>query len=109
MNYPAHDPHNAVVCFDFDGVIAKTTWPSPALGKPNHPEKPGDPDPFKAMRHYFEQGCEIIVCTARPDEHLPRIRTWIRKHGLDDVVYEVCNRKPVACLYFDDRAVRWPL
>jgi ribonucleotide monophosphatase NagD (HAD superfamily) len=102
MDYPEHDPRNAVVAFDFDGVLAEATWPSPGIGKPV-------PAAAEAVKHYYDAGCEIVVMTARPDEHLPRVRTWIRKNGLDRYIYEVTNRKVVACLYFDDRAVRWPL
>lgn len=102
MNYPKHNPTLPVVAFDFDGVLAKSTWPSPRLGKP-------DPEAFAAMEHYFDLGCEIVVFTARPDEHLPEIRHWLRDYQMSSIVYEVTNRKPTASLYFDDRAVRWPL
>ena len=102
MNYPAHDPALPVVCFDFDGVVARNTWPSPRLGYQ-------DPEAFKAMLHYYDAGCEVVIFTARPDEHLPLIRTWLKERGMDYVVYEITNRKPKCCLYFDDRAVRWPL
>lgn len=102
MNYPEHDPALPVVAFDFDGVIAKDTWPSPALGE-------ADLDAFEAMWHYFDSGCEVVVFTARPSEHLPAIRAWLEEHEMSGVVYEITNQKPKCCLYFDDRAVRWPL
>ena len=102
VNLPAHNPALPVVAFDYDGVIAENTWPSPLLGSLNE-------DACEAMLHYFQLGCEVIVFTARPDEHLPTIREWLRQLSLSHVVYEVTNRKPRACLYFDDRAVRWPL
>lgn len=100
MRYPEHDPALPVVCFDFDGTLASDTWPSPRLGNL-------DLECATAMRFYRKQNCEIVVFTARPDEHLPWIRAWCDRHSLP--VYEVTNRKPKACLYFDDRAVRWPL
>ena len=102
MNYPAHDPQLPVVAFDYDGVIADNTWPSPHLGKLCLKAR-------DAMWHYFDLDCEVIVFTARPDEHLPLIRKWLDAHGLGGTVYEVTNRKPRASLYFDDRAVKWPL
>ena len=102
MNYPEHNPALAVVAFDFDGVIASNTWPRPDFGTL-------DQDAAAAMIHYFGLGCEIVVFTARPDEHLKEIREWLRQLSLSHIVYEVTNRKPRACLYFDDRAVRWPL
>ena len=68
-----------------------------------------DNDAANAIIHYYDSGCEVVVFTARPDEHLPEIREWLRQMSLSDYVYEVTNRKPRCCLYFDDRAVRWPL
>ena len=100
--YPPHDPALPVVAIDFDGVLAKNTWPSPALGEL-------DEDAKELVLHYFGLGCEVVVFTARPDSHHDRIRDWLAHHGLFVAVYEVTNRKPKACLYFDDRAVRWPL
>ena len=102
VNYPAHDPSLPVVAVDFDGVLASNTWPSPALGTL-------DLDAKDLVIHYFNEGCEVVVFTARPESHLGRIREWLAECGLFVCVYEVTNRKPKACLYFDDRAVRWPL
>lgn len=102
MTYPEHDPTLPIVAFDFDGVLAENTWPSPHFGE-------ADEDALEAMRHYYQLGCEVVVFTARPDEHLLGIRNWLYDYAMDDIVYEVTNRKPRACLYFDDRAVRWPL
>ena len=102
VNYPEHDPALPVVAFDFDGVLATNTWPSPRLGYPQR-------DAILALHHYAAEDCEIVIFTARPDEHLPRIRKWLEDQQISWLVYEVTNRKPKACLYFDDRAVRWPL
>lgn len=102
MIYPEHDPALPVVVFDFDGVLAKNTWPSPAIGAV-------DWEAIDAISHYHEQGCEVVICTARPESHFPRIWAWLKQHGIDWAVYELTNRKPKACLYFDDRAVVWPL
>lgn len=102
MNYPAHDPALPVVVFDFDGVLADNRWPSPSLGNP-------DVNALKAIEHYCEQNCEVIILTARPESHFVRIWKWLRDFDIDWAVYDVTNRKPAASLYFDDRAVRWPL
>ena len=99
---PLHDPNHKVVAFDFDGVLAANTWPSPKLGLPDY-------DALDAVCHYFSAGCEVVVFTARPESHFPRIWKWLEEQGLEDVVYDVTGRKPQCCLYFDDRAVRWPL
>ncbi len=102
MTYPPHDPALARVMVDFDGVLAANTWPSPRLGKL-------DQNAYWLVRHYYSAGCEVVVFTARPDSHFPRIWEWLAKHGLADAVYDVTGRKMQACLYVDDRAVRWPL
>jgi|SRR5690242_5975657 len=102
VNYPAHDPALPVVAVDFDGVLASNTWPSPALGK-------ADPAALALVEHYFDLDCEVIVFTARPESHLGDIRCWLDDMLIGHMVYDVTNKKPKACLYFDDRAVRWPL
>ena len=100
--YPKHDPALPVVCLDFDGVVAGNTWPSPSVGEL-------DPRALRMMEWYFDKGCEIIVQTARPESHFRRIWRWLEDLDIDYLVYDITNRKPRACLYFDDRAVRWPL
>lgn len=102
MKLPAHNPEHPVVAFDFDGVLAENTWPDPRIGAP-------DQDALNAVLHYFDAGCEVIVFTARPDSHFPQIKRWLENRGVGHCIYEVTGRKPQACLYFDDRAVRWPL
>lgn len=91
-----------VVAFDFDGVLAENTWPSPVLGQPNR-------EALRALLHYAEGGCEVHILTARPDSHFDRIWAWLRSQQVDHCVYNVTGRKMAASLYFDDRAVRWPL
>lgn len=102
MTYPPHDPQLPVVAVDFDGMLASSHWPSPRLGEPDYAA-------FSLVHHYHREGCEIIVFTARPTSHHARIWEWLETHDLAHVVYDVTNVKPVASLYFDDRAIRWPL
>jgi len=100
--YPDHDPGLPVVAVDFDGTLAEATWPSPRLG---HADKAA----VELIEHYYAEGCQIIVFTARPPSHFDRIWAWLRQHKIAYAVYDVTSVKPIACLYFDDRAVRWPL
>ena len=102
MNYPKVDPRLPVVAFDFDGVLATNTWPSPRLGLPNQ-------DAVLALLHYADSECEVHVLTARPDSHFPRIWKWLEGQQIDHAVYNVTGRKMAASIYFDDRAIRWPL
>lgn len=100
--YPEHMVDLPVVCVDFDGVLATNTWPSPALGQP-------DADAIRLVQHYAAEGCEVHIFTARPQSHWPRIWAWLRGQQIEHLIYDVSNVKRAACLYFDDRAVRWPL
>lgn len=100
--YPAFDPALPVVAFDFDGVLASNTWPSPRLGFAQR-------EAILALQHYAEEGCEVHILTARPDSHFDRIWQWLRDQQIDHCVYDVSGRKMAASIYFDDRAVRWPL
>ena len=99
--YPEVMPDLPVVAFDFDGVLATNTWPSPTLGSPNR-------DAILALQHYAEQGCEVHILTARPDSHFSRIWAWLEGQQIGHCVYDVTGRKMAASIYFDDRAVRWP-
>jgi hypothetical protein len=102
MTYPDFDLLLPVVAFDFDGVIAENTWPASHIGAANE-------EAFDAIEHYFNLDCEVVIFTARPSAHFPRIWKWLEENNMDHAIYDVTNRKPRACLYFDDRAVRWPL
>lgn len=101
-SYPPHDPRLPVVAVDFDGVLAEPTWPSPYLGK-------ADPAALDLVRHYHHAGCQVVVFTARPVSHHDRIWRWLEDYDVYGCVYDVTNVKPVAGVYFDDRAYRWPL
>lgn len=102
MTYPPLDPALPVVAVDFDGVLAESTWPSARIGRPIGAG-------FALVRHYAAQGAEVVILTARPQSHWTRIREWLVEHDLDHLVYDVTNVKMPACLYFDDRAWRFPL
>lgn len=102
VKYPEPNPALMTVAIDFDGVLAENTWPSPKLGKL-------DREAWHLVRHYFDQGCEVVIFTARPESHHERIWRWLAEAGLFNMVYDVTRIKPQCCLYFDDRAVAWPL
>lgn len=101
MRYPPLDERLPVVLVDFDGVLARSYWPSPLLGPPI-------PEGIALVRHYAEQGAEVRIFTARPDSHWPLIADWCEKHGIGDVIYDISDRKIPASLYVDDRAWRPP-
>ena len=98
--YPEHMRDLPVVLIDFDGVLATNTWPSPALGQP-------DPEAIRLIQHYTEQGCEVHIFTARPEDHFSRIWAWLRGQQIDHLVYSVTNKKLPASVYIDDRCYNW--
>ena len=102
MTYPPVDPELPVVCVDFDGVLAKSTWPSPTIGRSIQ-------EGLDLVIHYHGEGAEVRILTARPESHWPHIWEWLDWVGLHGTVYDVSNVKVPACHYFDDRAWRFPL
>lgn len=98
--YP-ESPDLRIVAFDLDDTLARGVYPSPEIGEP-------DPAALAAVAHYASLRYEVVIFTARPASHGPRIRAWLERHGID-CVYDIYFGKPRAGLYFDDRAVRWPL
>ena len=99
------DDRRRTVAVDFDGVIADYDgWKgADALGAPR-------PDVLAALRQLRAEGWKIVVHTTRGEES-------IRPYLIDaDVPFDELNRnsdyqtaghKPVATVYWDDRAVRY--
>jgi len=85
------------VLIDLDGVLAEDTYPSPVIG-----------DPIWAgldlVEDFFKAGYEVVIHTARPVSHLPRIREWLEKYSLADTIYDIVCDKPQGWVYVDDRA-----
>lgn len=92
----SHDHGLHVVAFDLDGTLAKDTWPSPTIGEPIE-------DGIKMAKHYWQQGYQIIIYTARPASHREDIEMWLFSNELG-FVYDVVCDKPSAWLYVDDRS-----
>lgn len=89
------------IAFDLDGTLAEPTWPSSQIGGPIELG-------VRALRWYAERGFEIVLYTARPAEYRDRIRWWLVRHGLSNLVYSIVTDKPRAALYIDDRALAFP-
>jgi hypothetical protein len=96
LNYPEPIEGLPIVAIDFDGVLAENIWPDPAIGRPI---KSG----IAMVLHYAEQGNEVLVYTARPESHKPRILKWLEMVGLHNDVYDVICGKIKAGLMVDDR------
>jgi adenylylsulfate kinase len=98
-------PRRLSIAVDFDGVIANYFgWKGRAeLGAPRS-------DVILALRQLSQQGWKIIVHTTRCEDD---IREYLVRHSIpfDEVNqnsdYNNYGTKPVATVYWDDRAVRY--
>jgi len=92
------------ICLDFDGVIHSyaSGWKGPAIvaDPPIHKVE----DAIAKLREDFR----VVVYSARcsSEEGRMAIRNWLAKHQIE--VDEVCEHKPPAHVYVDDRAVNCP-
>ena len=90
---------------DFDGVIADYDgWKGiGVLGCPRH-------DVVEAMRTLRREGWKIVIHTTRGESE---IGEYLQKHGIpcDEINrnsdYRTQGSKPVADVYWDDRALRY--
>ena len=98
-------PRQQTIAVDFDGVLAEYDgWKGEEhLGSPRS-------DVVSALRVLRQEGWKIVVHTTRSELH---IREYLLKH---DIPYDEINRnssysnsgsKPVATVYWDDRALRY--
>ncbi len=91
------------ICLDFDGVIH--SYRSGWCGVDNIPDPPihGTARSIERLR----QDYYVVVNSARCSSKAGRdaIEAWLIKHSI--VVDEVCEHKPPAHVYIDDRAVRF--
>ncbi|GAB5405299.1 MAG: hypothetical protein Aurels2KO_35300 [Aureliella sp.] len=89
------------ICLDFDGVI--NSYRSGWCGIDNIPDPPihGTDRAIARLRKDYR----VVVNSARcaTAEGRDAIRNWLRKHNIE--VDEVCEHKPPALVYVDDRAV----
>lgn len=91
------------ICLDFDGVLH--SYRSGWCGAEIIPDPPihGTREAVERLRELYR----IVVFSARchTEEGRQAVTSWLQKHGI--VVDEVCEHKPPAMVYVDDRAVRF--
>ncbi len=93
------------IAVDVDGVLAEYDgWKGPGVvGKPRE-------DVVKALRILRGEGWKIVIHTTRSELE---IMSWLEQHNIayDEVnrnsAYQNSGSKPVATVYWDDRAVRY--
>jgi hypothetical protein len=87
---------------DLDGTLAHyDRWKGP--------EHIGDPVPtmLRRVKGWIENGMRVKIFTARCGipEHVPPVRAWLKKHGLEGL--EITNVKDYDMIeLWDDRCVR---
>ena len=88
---------------DLDGTLAESEpWQGfEHIGKPV-------PNMMKRVKIWIELGYRVKIVTARaqnPDEAIPPIKEWIKKHGLPEL--EITNAKDMDMIeLWDDRCVQ---
>lgn len=87
------------VCLDFDGVLNNYNgWRGKDhLGEPRE----GIKDFFEELSKRFDK---IIIETTR--DRLA-VAVWLKKHGLGKYIINIYDKKPIATVYIDDRAIRF--
>lgn len=92
------------ICFDFDGVIHRYT--SGWIAADVIPDGPV-PGIGKLIATLREQGFRVVVNSARCrySEGFPAVKEHLDAWEIE--VDEVCEHKPAAVIYVDDRAVRF--
>lgn len=91
------------VCLDFDGVIHSyiSGWQGIAI-IPDPPVE-GTKDAIERLRvKYFVY---IHSTRCRISEGREAIRSWLKKYNI--VVDDICERKPFAVMYIDNRGIRF--
>ena len=91
------------ICLDFDGVICESRGkyikPDVIEGEPI----PGAQEAIDYMR--IIEGYRIVVYSSRCNWRIgiEAIRAWLSTHNI--VVDQICENKPLAHVYVDDRGV----
>ena len=90
------------LAIDFDGVIHKYSlgWQDGAIYDP----------PMAGCKEALEElskDYRIIIFSTRASTQKGDIWSWLRKHGLMEYISGVTDRKPIAWLLVDDRALRF--
>jgi hypothetical protein len=95
--------HPRTICLDFDGVLH--SYRSGWRGTESIPDPPihGTREAVARLRQQYR----VVVYSARCRTSAGRlaVENWLRTHDIE--VDEVCDYKPPALVYVDDRAIRF--
>jgi hypothetical protein len=97
------DPKRHTVCLDFDGVIHSYVSGWRGIEVINDPPIHGTDEAIRRLRKQYR----IVVHSARcaTQEGRDAVETWLKKYNIE--VDEICEHKPPALVYVDDRAIRF--
>lgn len=100
-----HDiqPVRSTICLDFDGVIH--SYQSGWMGEDIIPDPPIHRVDLAIKRLRKDYRVVVYSSRCRTAEGREAITNWLAKHHIE--VDEVCQNKPAAHVYVDDRAVRF--
>jgi len=87
------------ICLDFDGVFNDYAgWKGKDfLGEP----KEGIKEFLVKLSKKFDK---IVIETTR--DRLD-VAVWLKKHGLEKYIINIYDKKPIATVYIDDRAIKF--
>ena len=100
------------LAIDFDGVIHKN---SKGLFDGTIYDDPieGTKEALELLSKRFSK-IVIFTCKATPNRFLVNGKTgmelvweWLKKHDLEDYIFDVTVEKPVAAAYIDDKCIRF--
>lgn len=97
------EPARQTICLDFDGVIHSYVSGWRGIEVISDPPIHGTDEAIRKLRRQYR----VVVHSARcaTEEGRDAICAWLKKHQIE--VDEVCEHKPPATIYVDDRAVRF--
>ena len=104
-----------VLAIDFDGVLTESPGRIGGRRKALGVEwwaRPPKPGAIEGMRQLAGDWVLVVhTCRADSPDGIRLVWEWLETHGIQGLVKDVTNRKPIANAYLDDKAfhfVDWP-
>ncbi len=97
------EPRKQTVCLDFDCVIHSYVSGWRGIEVITDPPIHGTDEAIRRLRRQYR----VVIHSARcaTQEGRDAIEAWLKRHGIE--VDEICEHKPAATVYVDDRAIRF--
>jgi 5'(3')-deoxyribonucleotidase len=90
------------IAIDFDGVLHKYSkgWHDGTIY-----DEPVE-ESLEAVKELSKK-YDVVIFTAREESQFEEIGRWIIRYGFLSYIKKVTNRKPIAMIYIDDRALHF--